>query len=139
MFTIPYVSCVMCHVSRVTCHVSRVTCHVSHVTCHMSCVTKKVFFFVEKNGKSGEASRSRVCYQRGLPRLVSKVMDIESNLAKKSAFCKGVQSYHKESLLPIGLPCLVLLLNLNIYFTNCPLCSHTSSSCVRIQPREEFT
>ena len=41
---------VMCHVS---CHVSCVTCHVSRVTCHMS-----IFFF------------GRVCYQRGLPRLV---------------------------------------------------------------------
>ena len=53
----------MCHVSRVTCHMSRVMCHVSRVTCHMSRVTKK-------NGKSGGASRLRVCYQRGLPRLV---------------------------------------------------------------------
>ena len=36
-----------------------VTCHVSHVTCHVSCVTQSV-----------GASRWRVCYQRGLPRLV---------------------------------------------------------------------
>ena len=68
MFTIPYVSCVTCHVLCVTCHVSRVTCknwkcfrkvleladchphcgmchvscvmyHVSCVMCHVSCVT----------------------------------------------------------------------------------------------------
>ena len=45
---------------------SRVTCHVSHVTCHMSHVTIFVLFF----GQSGEADRGRVCYQRGLPRLV---------------------------------------------------------------------
>ena len=38
-------------------------CHVSHVTCRMSMSHKK-------NGKSGGASRSRVCYQRGLLRLV---------------------------------------------------------------------
>ena len=63
MFTIPYVSCV-------TCHMSRVTCHVSHVTCHMSRVTKKKKK-LKKNGKSGGASRWRVCYQRGLPRLVN--------------------------------------------------------------------
>ena len=64
--------CVMCHMSHVTCHVSRVTCHVSHVTCHMSRVTckkkqnKKTFFL----WLSGGASRWRVCYQRGRPRLV---------------------------------------------------------------------
>ena len=45
------------NISRVMCHVSRVTCHVSHVTCH-------IFFFFF--GQSGEAYRSRVCYQRGL-------------------------------------------------------------------------
>ena len=54
-----------CHVSRVTCHMSRVTCHVSHVTCHVSHFF--YFFFLQ----SGEASQGRVCYQRGLPRLVS--------------------------------------------------------------------
>ena len=54
-------SCVMCNVSCVTCNVSRVTCHVSNVTCHF------FFFFF---GQSGEAYRWRVCYQRGLPRLV---------------------------------------------------------------------
>ena len=31
MFTVPYVSCVACHMSRVTCDMSHVTCHVSHV------------------------------------------------------------------------------------------------------------
>ena len=36
----------------------------SEVTCHMSSV-KKIFI-----GQSGETSRWRVCYQRGLPRLV---------------------------------------------------------------------
>ena len=58
MFTIPYVTCV-------TCHVSRVTCHMSHVTCQVSQKKKK-----KKMEKSGGASRLRVCYQRGLPRLV---------------------------------------------------------------------
>ena len=42
---------------------SRVTCYVSHVACHMSHV---IFFF----GQSGEAYQWRVCYQRGLPRLI---------------------------------------------------------------------
>ena len=45
MFVILYESCVMCHVSRVTCNLSH---------------TKKL-----------QSGRLRVCYQRGLPRLVS--------------------------------------------------------------------
>ena len=40
--------------------------HVSCVTCHKSHVTIIIFVF----GQSGEAYRWRVCYQRGLPRLV---------------------------------------------------------------------
>ena len=50
--------------SRVMCHVSGVTCHLSHVT-----------FF--GGGQSGEAYRLRVCYQRGLPRLVFELLDCE--------------------------------------------------------------
>ena len=57
-----------CHVSCVMCQVSRVTCHVSHVTCHMSHI---LFFFF---GQSGEAYRWRVCFQRGLPRLVEQLL-----------------------------------------------------------------
>ena len=53
---------VMCHLSRVTCHMSRVACQVSQV------IIILIFFF----GQSGEAYRWRVCYQRGLPRLVLK-------------------------------------------------------------------
>ena len=59
MFTTLNVSCV-------TCHVSRVTCHMSHVTCHFF----SPFFYFLFFGKSGEAYRWRVCYQRGLPLLV---------------------------------------------------------------------
>ena len=51
----------MCHVSHVMCHMSRVTCHNVHVI---------FFFFLLFSGQSGEAYRWRVCYQRGLPRLV---------------------------------------------------------------------
>ena len=43
------------HMSHVTCHVSRVTCYVSYD-----------IFFLQNVG----AIRCRVCYQRGLPRLV---------------------------------------------------------------------
>ena len=69
----PHVSGVTCHVSRVTCHVSRVTCHMSHVTCHMSHVTSHFvfFFFSSFSFQIGEARRGRVCYQPGLPRLVT--------------------------------------------------------------------
>ena len=51
-----------CHVSGVTCHVLHVIIHVSPVTCQIQC---------QKKLQSGEASQLRVCYQRGIPRLVS--------------------------------------------------------------------
>ena len=50
-----------------------VMCHVSPVTCHLSPVTFFLFIFflsLKKIGQRGGASRGRVCYQRGLPRLV---------------------------------------------------------------------
>ena len=67
MFIPHYVSCVMCHVSRVTCHLLPVTCHMSHDFFY--------FFTLKKVGQSGATSWWRVCYQRGLPRLVC-IMDI---------------------------------------------------------------
>ena len=67
MFIPPNLSRVTCHVSRVTCHVSRVTCHLSCVTCHIFFVFFHFFLFF---GQFGEAYLRRVCYQRGLPRLV---------------------------------------------------------------------
>ena len=51
----------MCHMPGVMCQVSGVMCHVPYVMCHVSGVRQ-----------SGEASPLRVCYQRGLPRLVLK-------------------------------------------------------------------
>ena len=57
--------------TRGTCHMSCVICHMSPVTCHMSCVTCNYFFLFF--GQSGETSWWRVCYQSGLPRLVSIV------------------------------------------------------------------
>ena len=67
--------CVMCHLSHVTCHISPVTCHLSPAKCPKNLyffhTKKKIVFFnlVQKNGQSGVASRWRVCYQQGLPRL----------------------------------------------------------------------
>ena len=55
-----------------TCHMSRVRCHMSCVRCRMSCVTCNIFIFF---GQSGEAYRWRVCYHRGLPRLIYKFIN----------------------------------------------------------------
>ena len=61
----------MCHMSDITCYVSHVRCHVSGVTCQVSCVTFSFFlFFLLLFEGSGGTSCWRVCYQRGLPRLV---------------------------------------------------------------------
>ena len=46
-------------------------CHMSHVTCHLSHVN---FIFILFFGQIVGASRWRVCYQRGLPRLVSNLI-----------------------------------------------------------------
>ena len=58
------------HVLHVICHLSYITCHVSPVTSHMSFFQKNTFFLFKKNRQSGGTSRWRVCFQRGLPRLV---------------------------------------------------------------------
>ena len=69
------------------CHVSRVTCHLSPVTCHMSKIFFLTFSLLKKNyttrniGQSGGASQWRVCYQRGLTRLVSTTSHYAGNYA----------------------------------------------------------
>ena len=63
----------MCHVSHVTCHLSRVTCRMSFFFLFSS----SFFLILKKIGQGGGASRWRVCYQRGLPRLV---LDVNTNL-----------------------------------------------------------
>ena len=73
--TVCHKSHVTCHMSHVMCHMSCVTCHVSHVMCHMSCVTCN-FFLSLFFGQAGEACRWRVCYQRGLPRLVLTIITL---------------------------------------------------------------
>ena len=60
----------MCHVSCVTRHVSRVTCHVSPVICQNIYLFLHFSFTLKQIGQRGGASCRRVCYQRGLPRLV---------------------------------------------------------------------
>ena len=83
----------------VTCdrwHVSHVMCHVSRVTCRMSCVRCNN----KKNGQSGGASWSRVCYQRSLPHLVLirkpwQVWPGKAGLSKKQVaiYRKSGQNY----------------------------------------------
>ena len=90
---------VMCHVSRVTCHMSRVTCHMSHVMCHMSRVT--FFFFF---GQSGEAYLWRVCYQRGLPRLVFRKVPLKfMTISRIHALMKTCFDQWRGA--PLGSPC----------------------------------
>ena len=56
-----------------TWHMAGVTCHMSRATCHVSGVTRHVPFFLLLFGQSCGACRRRVCYRRGLPRLVAKL------------------------------------------------------------------
>ena len=99
-----------CHMSCVICHVSRVTCHVSPVTCHMSHVKKKnyiliyiyiyIFFYLRKKfGQSVGASRWRVCYQRGLPRLVSQNVPQHFKMFAKHA--GGASRFYRFFLLSV--------------------------------------
>ena len=54
-------------------------CHMSPVMCPMSHVKKNSCFFIpNKIGQSGGAGRWRVCYRRGLPRLVSVALQIQN-------------------------------------------------------------
>ena len=66
----------MCHVSRVMCHLSPVMCHLSHVQKKFSNFNTKKKHFIKIGQKDG-ASRWRVCYQRGLPRLVYQTFIIQ--------------------------------------------------------------
>ena len=84
MFILLNVSCVTCHMSLVTCHLSPVTCQKKmtifiwkkKIKKYIYILSSKLFFF-----KWGGASRWRVCYQRGLPRLVYKC--IHRHIVKK--------------------------------------------------------
>ena len=59
-----------CHIPCVTCHV---TCHMSRVTCKMSKKKNIISYW-----QIGEAYRWRVCYQWGLPRLVSIILSLKT-------------------------------------------------------------
>ena len=91
MFTPPNMSHVMCQVSPVTCHLSPVTCHLSHVKKTLFHIKKKKKYSVTKVGQSGGASRWRVCYQRGLPRLV---FDKTELFPRPDTLCYTVELAH---------------------------------------------
>ena len=67
-------------------HVSRVTCHVSPVTCNFY-LFKKIY-----NWQHGGDSHWRVCYQRGLPRLVFKQLSSKSTPYKPSPSSQTLSS-----------------------------------------------
>ena len=56
----------MCHMPFITYRMSRVACQVSRVTCHIPNIYKYIHFFLQVGG----CTWLRVCFQRGLPRLV---------------------------------------------------------------------
>ena len=66
---------------------SGVMCHMSHVTFHMSNV---VFFipFYSFFKPSGEASRWRICYQRGLTHLVLTYPNMTENVLLLNWVCR---------------------------------------------------
>ena len=63
----------MCNVSPVTSHLSGISCHVPPVMCYLPYVIY-ILFVIKKKLQIGRASLWRVCYQRGLSRLVSYEM-----------------------------------------------------------------
>ena len=66
------------------CHMSHVMCHVSHVKCQG--VTFFCLFFLFLIGLICGASWWRVCYQRGLPRLVNSIVQMDAGVN----LCAGV-------------------------------------------------
>ena len=106
------------NMSHVMCQVSCVTCHVSCFTCHMSCVTCHIFC----SWQSGEAYPWRVCYQRGLPRLVFRKILM-------SIFCLRLPSLvlSKNTIFPLPEPsrtyCKIIQAK---HFANIIYCSQTS-------------
>ena len=80
-------SCVICHASRVTCDMSPVTCHMSHVKSFFFLLLLLLSFLLTK----WEASRWRVCYQWGLPHLVSLY---SLGFLDHLHFCCFAENYH---------------------------------------------
>ena len=67
--------------SHVTCHVSHVRCQTLGVRCQIIFILCYIFFY----GQSGVASRLRVCYQGGLPRLFNR-LDVARAVLQSTLF-----------------------------------------------------
>ena len=93
------------HVSHVRCHMSHVTCQVSGVTCQVSPVRYHILFFYFFSGQSGEASWWRVCYQRGLPRLVHRAEQHQLCYSETAgiSYLTHILSLQSDSLKYLGL------------------------------------
>ena len=68
-----YSLCVQCHMSGVTNQVSHVRCHMSLCMCLVPCVMCYVSFIIYIFLQGGWVSWLRLCYQKGLPRLVFRL------------------------------------------------------------------
>ena len=77
----------LCNIKRKLRTIRWKECHMSRVTCHMS--------FFSFFGLIGEAYRWRVCYQQGLPRLVSSSLVHLLLLAKRAVICGVIFFYQK--------------------------------------------
>ena len=90
---------------------SHVMCHVSHVMCQI--VTFFVYFPPKQ---SGEAYWSRVCYQRGLPRLVNiKVLFVDARLAESTMHTTNLVHYTHKSIHPQNIGLVFIILNLTAF------------------------
>ena len=83
----------------------------SHTMCHLSHVKIFSFFHLKKIlkkkiGKSGGASRRRVCYQRGLPQLVYRLIQKFQNHIQRVTICQNIQQV-KLTLSYVLKPCLM--------------------------------
>ena len=105
----------MCHMSGVTCQVSGVNCQVSSVTCQVSGVTIYVW-------------RWKVCYQRGLPRLVSSdIWLLRGVLVMRT--CQGsgpVGCFYRQFVAFPQLGCQTWLLMMGNYWFRQDVLSHDS-------------
>ena len=119
MFTPHSLSHFMFHVSCVLCHVSRVTCHIFFFN---------FFFFWQ----SGGVSWWRVCYQRGLPRLVSSQIRIKLHLyLRAESWLDNVAFYCHFLLIETGSMkvCSVRCALRTMYTSHCTLCTMYTSNC----------
>ena len=105
----------MCHVSLVTCHVSPVTCNVSNVF-----VFLVLFFISKKIGQCDGASQWRVCYQRGLPRLVFNCQPLSKQIQDISTFTVCIWHSQLLNIIIMKFNSPILLNLLDNIFPYCP-------------------